>query len=73
MFCFSAIVEEVGLSKYVANWCISRKFATGKPYIMLAMFCLAAWLVSSFVNLFASMLLLKMCIRDRLLGAQMRL
>ena len=58
MFCFSAIVEEVGLSKYVANWCISRKFATGKPYIMLAMFCLAAWLVSSFVNLFASMLLL---------------
>lgn len=58
IFCFSAIVENVGLSKYIANWCISRKFATGKPYMMLTMFCLAGGIISSFVNLFAAMILL---------------
>lgn len=57
-FCFSAIVEKTGLSKYIANWCISRKFAAGKPYVMVTMFTIAAVIVSAFVNLFASMLLL---------------
>lgn len=57
-FCFSAIVENTGLSKFIANWCISRKFASGRPYIIVLMFTVAALLVSAFVNLFASMLLL---------------
>lgn len=60
IFCFSAVVEEVGLSSYIANWCISRKFATGKPYVLLGMFCVAGAIISSLVNLFASMVLMSL-------------
>lgn len=52
------LIEKVGLSAYIANWCISRKFVQGKPYALLAMFCLAGGLIAAFVNLFAGMILM---------------
>ncbi len=35
---FAGLINKVGLSKYIADWCISRKFAHGRPYVILAMF-----------------------------------
>ncbi len=57
IFCFAQITQEIGLTTYIANWCISRKFATGRPYVMLIMFSLAGFILSTFVNLFASLVL----------------
>ena len=59
-FCFATLAQEVGLTTYVANWCISREFAKGKPYVILTTFCLAGFIISTFVNLFASMVLMTM-------------
>lgn len=55
---FSNLIDKVGLSAYIANWCISRKFAQGRPWVITAMFCLAGGLISCFVNVFAGMILM---------------
>lgn len=55
---FAGLIERVGLSSFIANWCISRKFVQGRPYAILAMFCLAGGLIAAFVNLFAGMILM---------------
>lgn len=52
------LIEKVGLSSYIANWCTSRKFVQGRPYAIMAMFCLAGGLIGAFVNLFAAMILM---------------
>lgn len=55
---FSNLIDKVGLSAYIANWCISRKFAQGRPWVITAMFCVAGGLISCFVNVFAGMILM---------------
>lgn len=58
---FANLIEKVGLSTYIANWCISRRCVQNKPYAILAMFCLAGGLVSALVNVFAGMILIWGC------------
>ena len=55
---FSALIDKVGLSKYIANWCISRKMVAGRPWGIAIMFCMAAGIISATVNLFAAMILM---------------
>ncbi len=55
---FGELINKVGLSKYIADWCVSRKFVIGKPYAIMAMFCLAGGIISTFVNCFAGMILM---------------
>lgn len=55
---FSALIDQVGLSKYIANWCVSRKLVAGRPWGIAVMFCLAAGIISATVNLFAAMILM---------------
>ncbi len=55
---FGELISKVGLSKYIADWCVSRKFVRGKPYGILAMFCLAGAFIAAFVNNFASMIIM---------------
>lgn len=55
---FGELINKVGLSKYIADWCVSRKFVKGKPYAILAMFCLAGGIISAFVNCFAGIILI---------------
>lgn len=55
---FGELINKVGLSKFIADWCISRKFVQGKPYAILTMFCLAGAFISAFVNTFAGMILM---------------
>ena len=52
------LINKVGLSKYIAEWCVSRKFVQNKPYGILIMFCLAGGFISAFVNVFASMIIM---------------
>ncbi len=55
---FGELISKVGLSKFIADWCVSRKFAQGRPYAILIMFCLAGAFVSAFVNCFAGIILI---------------
>ena len=55
---FGELVSQVGLSNYIADWCVRRKFVRGKPYGILAMFCLAGAFISAFVNVFAGMIIM---------------
>lgn len=54
----AALVDQVGLSEYIAKWCIGRKFAQGKPWVIAIMFCVAGAIISATVNVFASMILM---------------
>lgn len=54
---FAAIIDGVGLSQYIANWCTSRKFAQGRPWVLAAMFCLAAGLISMVLNWMAGVII----------------
>lgn len=55
---FGELINQVGLSKYIADWCVSRKFAQGKPYVVLFMFCVSGFLISACVNVFAAIILM---------------
>ncbi|GEM_PF-4719513 len=57
-FLISSLVEEVGLSNYLAQWCVTRKFVAGKPWGIAIMFCIASALISATVNTFAAMFLM---------------
>ena len=52
------LINKVGLSKFIADWCISRKFVQGRPYAMMIMFVIAGVIISAFVNPFAGMILM---------------
>lgn len=55
---FSNLLEQVGLSAYIAKWCTTRKFTVGRPWAITIMFCVAGALISAFVNIFAGMILM---------------
>lgn len=55
---FSNLLDKVGLSAYIAKWCTTRKFTVGRPWVITIMFCVAGALISTFVNVFAGMILM---------------
>lgn len=55
---FGELVNRVGLSKYIADWCVRRNFVQGKPFGLLIMFCLAGSFISACVNVFAAIILM---------------
>lgn len=55
---FSGLVKQVGLSKYIADWCTNCKLVQGKPWGIAIMFCLAAGAIAATVNMFAAMILM---------------
>ena len=57
-FLVSTLVSEVGLSNYIAQWCVSRKFVVGKPWGIAVMFCIAGAIIAATVNLYAAMFLM---------------
>ncbi len=57
-FLVSTLVSEVGLSNYIAQWCVSRKFVVGKPWGIAVMFCIASAIIAATVNLYAAMFLM---------------
>ncbi len=54
---FAATLEQEGVSKYLANWCITRKILQGRPWLLLFGLLLASLLVSGFTNAMVAMLI----------------
>ena len=54
MMIFLAVIENMGLTDYLANWFITRKFLIGRPYLFTFFILLGAYLISAFVSTFAA-------------------
>ena len=56
MFVFTALLEHFGLTKYIANWFISRKFVEGRPWLFSFILLVGAFFAGGFINMIASMM-----------------
>lgn len=52
-----AYMEVSGAAGYIATWLLKRKLLKGHPWRLLAMILFICWLISSFVNAIAGMML----------------
>ena len=55
MFIFTAVIDEVGLINFIANWFISRKIVAGRPWIF-SFILLIGCFVASQINMFVAIL-----------------
>lgn len=46
----SAMFEQSGLANKLVNWCVTRKFTMGKPWVIMLMFMMAAYWASWFIS-----------------------
>ena len=58
VFILGAYLEESGLSKYMANWFISRKIGEGRPWVFTILLFAAAYVLSAFVSLYATIIII---------------
>lgn len=58
IFTFAAYLEESGLSRYMANWFISRKIGEGRPWVFTALIFAATFVLSSFIGLYAAIVII---------------
>lgn len=58
VFMLAAYLEESGLSQYIANWFISRKIGEGRPWVFTFLICAAAYVLSAFVSLYATIVII---------------
>ncbi len=58
VFVLAAYLEESGLSQYIANWFISRKIGEGRPWVFTFLICAAAYILSAFVSLYATIVII---------------
>jgi solute carrier family 13 (sodium-dependent dicarboxylate transporter), member 2/3/5 len=58
LFVFAAYMDRIGLSHIIANWFISRKFCVGRPYVLVLMIFIAAYVLGATISLFTAILLL---------------
>lgn len=56
MFVFTALLEHYGLTVFIANWFVSRKFVEGKPWLFSFILLIGAFFAGGFINMIASML-----------------
>lgn len=56
MFIFVAFLEHAGVTTFLCNWIISRKFLSGKPWLFSFVLLEGCYLISSFVGAFASII-----------------
>lgn len=55
MFVFTAVIDEVGLINFIANWFISRKLVAGRPWVF-SFILLIGCFVASQINMFVAIL-----------------
>ena len=55
MFVFTAVIDEVGLINFIANWFISRKIVAGRPWVF-SFILLIGCFVASQINMFVAIL-----------------
>lgn len=56
MFVFTALLEAYGLTEFIANWFISRKFVAGRPWLFSFILLVGAFFAGGFINMIASMM-----------------
>lgn len=54
MFIFMAFLEHAGVTNFLCNWIISRKFLKGRPWLFSLILLEGCYLIASFVGAFAS-------------------
>lgn len=54
MFIFMAFLEYAGVTTFLCNWIISRKFLKGRPWLFSLILLEGCYLIASFVGAFAS-------------------
>lgn len=57
-FVLVGYLKETGVSQFLANWLLGRKFLEGHPWRLIAMILFATYLICSLVNTFVGMLLM---------------
>ncbi len=57
IFIFAAAITEAGIGEFIATWLITRRAMLGRPWLLTAIFFLAAFLTSAAVNSFGSMII----------------
>lgn len=60
VYILAAYLEECGLNQYMANWFISRKIGEGRPWVFTLLIFAAAYVMSAFVSLYATVIILWM-------------
>lgn len=57
MVLFGAL-DEAGCTKYIANWFLTRKIITGRPFVFLSVFYLCCYVLSCLVSPITSLIIL---------------
>ncbi|ACL22599.1 sodium/sulphate symporter [Desulfitobacterium hafniense DCB-2] len=47
---FAAMVDKAGITEVIANWVVSRRFASGKPWMLTLLILTAAYVVAALVS-----------------------
>jgi Di- and tricarboxylate transporters len=50
LFIFGAVLEDSGLTKYIADWLVTRRIARGRPWVLSFLILLAAYVGGMLVN-----------------------
>lgn len=71
IFLFAAVVDQTGITKFIATWIIHCKWAQGNPWTLSLMILLAAYILSALVSLMAATIITwrifyKICDRYRI-------
>ena len=54
----AAYFEKSGLTQYLANWFVSRKIAIGRPWVLVSLTMLCAFILSAFTFIYASIVVM---------------
>jgi hypothetical protein len=54
----AAYFESSGLTKFLANWFVSRKIAIGRPWVLVALMMVCSFILSAFTYIFASIVVM---------------
>ena len=57
-FIFAAYLDATGLNRYIATWLITRKFLIGKPWRLIMMIFIAAYVVATIMGVYAAIVVL---------------
>lgn len=57
-FIFVATLDASGFTKFIAEWCVSRKICKGRPWVLTALFFLASFFVAGCINLYGGIIIL---------------
>jgi len=57
LYIFCGVLEESGITSILGQYIVSLKIAQGRPYVLLALLCLGAWLMGGLVSIVGSTLI----------------